>query len=406
MRIGIVTAWGPRGASYVSRLYEQVLRKEHDVFIYARGSERDLRGDPTWDRPNVTWGKDVRTPFAVTVFPRGDFVRWIRRNAIETVIFNEQHWWPPVRWCRELGVRAVAYVDYYTEQTLPLFRHYDALICNTRRHMEAFAWHVRAIHVPWGTDLGVFRPGDLTALVGGDRPIFFHSCGVSPGRKGTAALVRAFARSRARGRLVIHSQVPIAGHLPELAETLRRLVADGRLEIVEGTFEGSGLFARGDVYLYPSVLEGIGLTIAEALASGLAAVVTDEPPMSEFIAPGVGELIPVARRHARSDGYYWPKALVDEDALAAIIERLDAEPERVLAMRRAARRHAEEHLDWERNAAALPALLAALPPPSPPAGGWGDLDAHESRGPRRLNPLFVALRPLTNLLLRLLRRRR
>ena len=97
MKIGIVTAWGPRGASYVSRLYEQVLAREHEVFIYARASAAELRGNPEWDRPNVTWGKDVRTTFAVTVFSRRDFINWVRRNNIATVIVNEQHWWPPVR---------------------------------------------------------------------------------------------------------------------------------------------------------------------------------------------------------------------------------------------------------------------------------------------------------------------
>ena len=404
MKIGIVTAWGPRGASYVSRLYERVLSASHDVSIYARAATGDLRGDAEWDRPNVWWGKDIASPFSVTVFSRDDFRRWIESRGIELVIFNEQHWWPPVRWCREMGVRTVAYVDYYTEQTLPLFRHYDALICNTHRHLEAFAWHPRAIHIPWGTDIDVFKPSQERVLVGGDRPAFFHSCGVSPQRKGTDALIRAFSRSKAAGRLVLHSQVPLAAKLPALAETIRALVGQGRMEVIEGTHEGAGLFSKGDVYLYPSVLEGIGLTVPEAIASGLVPVVTDEPPMSEFVRPEFGHVIPVARRHARFDGYYWPKALVDEGALTRIIETLDADPARVLEMRRAARAHAVASLDWRKNAASLPEILAALPPPGPPEGGWGDLEAFERWGARKYNAAFVRLAPIAVPLLKLARR--
>lgn len=404
MKIGIVTAWGPRGASYVSRLYENVLSPTHDVFIYARATTGELRGNKEWDRPNVWWGKDIVSPFSVTMFARADFLRWIKTNGIEAVIFNEQHWWPPVRWCREMGVRTIAYVDYYTEQTLPLFRYYDALICNTRRHFEAFSWHTGAKYIPWGTDISTFRPLAEIALVEPARTTFFHSCGVSPMRKGTDALIRAFSRAKTTGKLVLHSQVPLAEKLPALAATLRDLVSQGRLKIIEGTHEGAGLFSTGDVYLYPSVLEGIGLTIAEAIASGLVPVVTDEPPMSEFVRPEFGYLIPVARRHARMDGYYWPKARVDEDALVHIIESLDANPAQILSMKKVARAFAVASLDWTKNASALPAMLAALPPPLPPDGGWADLEAFERWGGRKLNPLFVKLAPLAGPLLRFFRR--
>ena len=57
MRIGIVTTWFERGAAYVSRQYRKQLERQHEVFIYARGGERQAIQDPKWDDKNVTWGK-------------------------------------------------------------------------------------------------------------------------------------------------------------------------------------------------------------------------------------------------------------------------------------------------------------------------------------------------------------
>ena len=57
MKIGIVTTWFERGAAYVSRQFKQILEKEHDVYIYARGGEEYAIGDPNWDGDFVWWGR-------------------------------------------------------------------------------------------------------------------------------------------------------------------------------------------------------------------------------------------------------------------------------------------------------------------------------------------------------------
>ena len=121
MNIGIVTAWFERGAAYVSRQFEEILAEKYHVFIYARGGEMYAKGDPNWDHANVTWGKRINSPFVGTVIHKKDFMRWIARNNIEAVLFNEQHWFQPVLWCKEAGIKTIAYIDYYNERTIPLF---------------------------------------------------------------------------------------------------------------------------------------------------------------------------------------------------------------------------------------------------------------------------------------------
>ena len=153
MRIGIVTTWFERGAAYVSRQYRDLLRKNgDDVLIYARGGERYAQNDPSWNTPDVTWGKKCAVQ-RITGIDRKDFVSWIRRNNLELIIFNEQWWFPPVYWAMECGCRTVAYIDYYTEATVDSFSIYDGLICNTQRHYSVFKKHPYCQYIPWGTDL-------------------------------------------------------------------------------------------------------------------------------------------------------------------------------------------------------------------------------------------------------------
>jgi glycosyltransferase involved in cell wall biosynthesis len=360
MRVGIVTTWFERGAAHVSRQYRDILAPEHDVRIFARGGERQARGDPAWDDGRVTWARSVPT-HGNTAFDLSQFRRWIERSGLELVLFNEQHWWPPILLCQDVGVRTAAYVDYYTEATVPLFGNYDILICNTQRHHSVFAWHPACHYVPWGTWTDVFLP----RRVGPARQgvvTFFHSAGLNPHRKGTDLLLGAFAQLDAPARLIVHAQTELAPRLPDQRGLIAELRRTGRLELHEREVPAPGLYHLGDVYVYPTRLDGIGLTIAEALASGLPVVVPDGPPMNEFLAAGAGRAVAIQRFQPRADGYYWPQCLVDADDLRRQMAWYCENRARLEELRRAARRFAERNLDWRQNARGLGELLASARP--------------------------------------------
>lgn len=355
MNIGIVTTWFERGAAYVSRQYRDALAKRHQVFIYARGGESYAVGDPEWDDASVTWGKKLDVPVH-TFIELDDLQRWIEKNRLDAVFFNEQQWWEPVLLCNRLGVLTGAYVDYYTEETIPLFGCYDFLICNTRRHFGVFDWHPHAFYIPWGTDPGLFafngaepvQPGQVT---------FFHSAGMSPERKGTDLLLEAFERVVGPARLVLHAQVGVAESFPRLKPLLDTLTSAGRVTCIEETIPAPGGYHLGDVYVYPSRLDGIGLTVAEALACGLPVVTGDCPPMNEVVHEDNGRLVRIERYHARADGYYWPCCTVSIDDL---VEQMQFFVDRIAQLpqyKSAARLHAERHLDWRENSAPLPDLF-------------------------------------------------
>ena len=357
MKIGIVTTWFERGAAYVSRQYRRQLERQHDVFIYARGGERQAIQDPKWDDKNVTWGKASVVP-AVMAVDLVDFRNWIEDNGIEMVFFNEQRWWDPIILCSELGIIAGAYVDYYTRSTVPLFGCYDFVVCNTRRHHSVFRSHPQAIYVPWGADLDAFRPVSLEPVTPGTLT-FFHSAGMNPFRKGTDFVLQAFSRLGGSARLVIHTQVGMEG-IRECEPLVERLVREGRLTIYDQTVSAPGLYHRGDVYVYPSRLDGIGLTVAEALACGLPAIVPDEPPMNEFLDATSGAVVPVQSRKEREDGYYWPMCMVDVDELTSQMDAYVAAKDRLREAKHAARKYAEIHLDWMVNSRELPERLAQV----------------------------------------------
>ena len=365
MKIGIVTTWFERGAAYVSKQYLNLLEENHEVFIYARGGEGYAKGDPNWDSPNVTWGKKPLLQTNLTPIRRADLERWVRRNGIELVIFNEQRWWPPVIWLKELGVIVGTYVDYYTEETVPLFESFDFLLCNTARHLSAFDWHPQAHYVPWGTDVNLFKPGDKSTA-DADKLVFFNSSGYSPDRKGADVLIKAFARLTAPDvKLLIHSQVDLRKFYPDLGDEIDRLVKGERLEVVEESVSAPGLYHRGDVYCYLSKLDGIGLTLAEAISCGLPAITPDQPPMNEFVVDGVnGALVKVKRRFCRWDGYYWPQCEVEEEDLARKLQSFVDRRQEMGALKARARDYALEHLDWSRRGKQLDEVvqLAAARP--------------------------------------------
>ena len=359
MKIGIVTTWFERGAAYVSRQFMDVLLKTDEVYIYARGGEKYAKDDPKWNLPNVHWGiwSEGHKRFVnSTYIDKKDFEKWLKTNGIEIVLFNEQQWFPPVLWCKDVGVRAVAYIDYYTEITIPFFDAYDALICNTKRHAFAFRKHKNCKYIKWGTDIQLYKPNNNTH----EKITFFHSAGMSPERKGTDLLIRAFYQcpDRKKSQLLIHTQVPLNEIIADEVPLIRELESEGSLEIVEKTISAPGLYKEGDVYVYPSRLDGIGLTLMEAVASGMAIITVDNPPMNEFVEKEFGQVCKVDYLYSRIDGYYWPMCVADISSLTKILNNYITGKYDLGEMKKAARKYAEKELDFSKNCQDLHKILA------------------------------------------------
>lgn len=359
MNVGIVTYWFERGASYVSRAYKNVLEKENRVFIYARGGEEFSKGNPDWDQESVTWDTHYYSRIA-TYINLDRFKIWLKEKKIDIVIFNEQHWWLPVLLCKQIGIKTGAYIDYYTAETVPFFHAYDFVICNTKRHASVFSYHPQCFYIPWGTDVQLFKPTE-SSLTQKEYVTFFHSAGYSPDRKGTDLLIKAFSKiDDDSSKLIIHCQKPVVHFFPKLSQIIQDLQKCGRLILIEKTITAPGAYLLGDFYVYPTKLEGIGLTIAEALSSGLPVLTSDSPPMNEFITPETGRLVKIDFFKERFDSYYWPECYCSVADLTAQMKAVVKEIENLPALKRSSRQYAVEHLDFSKNAAVLNRHLETL----------------------------------------------
>ncbi|MCH5243098.1 MAG: glycosyltransferase family 4 protein [Muribaculaceae bacterium] len=361
MNIGIVTTWFERGAAYVSRQFMNILSKTDNVFIYARGGEKYAIGDPKWDLPNVYWSKrsnaDVRIHGSMFINKK-EFKKWIDINKIDIILFNEQAWTTPLIWCNEWKIPTIAYVDYYKENTIPWFNIYDAVLCNTKRHSFAFRHHPHQIYLKWGTDIDLYKPN----IKKNKEITFFNSAGMSPLRKGTDLVIQAFynIENRKNAKLLIHSQVSLCQKMPNLKNIIKELTEEGSLEIIEGTITAPGLFYRADVYVYPSRLDGIGLTLMEAAASGLACITVDNPPMNEFINSTFGVTCPVDYQYCRSDAYYWPMCVCNIDSLSKAMNDVINGHLDIDQMKLNARKYAENELNFDKNMLPLSNMIKTV----------------------------------------------
>lgn len=340
MVIGIVTAWFPSGAGSVSKAYVEALIRDHEVYIYARGGNKVV-GLPQWDYNYVHWAPYHTYGIRIT-----DFVKWIKINKIDVLFFNEQRYWKPVLVAKKLGVIVGAYVDYYTQNTVDAFAVYDFLICNTKRHYSVFSWHKNCFYVPWGTDIEKYKP----VLPRPPRTLtFVHNMGWQGmsklDRRGTIFVLRAFRRLPGDCRLLLFSQRKLNDCLPLIQEYIK---SDSRIKFIYGTFDPVP-YTEGDVFVYPSRLDGIGLTLPEALSCGLPAITTDAPPMNEFVKENEnGQLVKIDKFLGRSDGYYWPESICNENSLfEAMTKYFDKETLEHHSSN--ARRMAISELNWTNN---------------------------------------------------------
>src|SRR5699024_2514513 len=86
MRIGFVSTWGEVGAAYVTRNYIDLLKDNHEIFVYPRGIRKNYKKDSIWDITNVE-----NTPnLANTNIRWQHFSKWIKKNKIDIIFFNEQ----------------------------------------------------------------------------------------------------------------------------------------------------------------------------------------------------------------------------------------------------------------------------------------------------------------------------
>ena len=138
----------------------------------------------------------------------------------------------------------------------------------------------------------------LRAKVGaGDRFVFLAVGGIEP-RKGSVHLLAAMAKLGAGAMLAVvggHSFQDYTAYRDQALAGLPGLGLElGRDVVLVGTVPDDELRAwyhAADALAFPSLKEGWGLVVLEAMAAGLPVVATDIPVLREYLTPGVDALL-------------------------------------------------------------------------------------------------------------------
>lgn len=140
----------------------------------------------------------------------------------------------------------------------------------------------------------------LRSGVGADGATMFLTVGGIEPRKGSRELVEALAIIREhlepRPLLVVvggHSFQDHREYREEVLARVRQLSLDDSIRLV-GTVpdhELTGWYHAADAFVFPSVKEGFGLVLLEAMAAGLPVIASDIPVFREFLRDGVGALL-------------------------------------------------------------------------------------------------------------------
>jgi L-malate glycosyltransferase len=246
-------------------------------------------------------------------------------------------------WMKQITRYVLRNSDFFTS---------DALVTRTRAVAHGMDPD-RTVVFPWGVDLKHFRPrrpagGEKSsaALKNRGRRIksrnsFTLFCNRSwEPRYGVDVLARAFvtvARQRDDVGLLL-----LGGG--SQAQALRQiLMSGGVLERTQfaGQVSQADLprwYHMADLYISPSHVDGSSVSLMEALACGLPALVSNIPANREWVSEGL-------------NGWLFPDG--DAQALAAKILGAIRRRTQLPAIGRAARKSAEERADWNRNFSVL-----------------------------------------------------
>jgi len=119
--------------------------------------------------------------------------------------------------------------------------------------------------------------GDLD----GDGPLV-ASVGALVDHKAHWVLVEAMARLPG-ARCVIAGEGPLRS---ALEERIARLGLEGRVRLLGQRDDIPAVFAAADLFVHPSVEEGMGQVVVEAMAAGVPVLVTDAGGLPEVVGPG------------------------------------------------------------------------------------------------------------------------
>jgi sugar transferase (PEP-CTERM/EpsH1 system associated) len=280
--------------------------QRHAIICMTRGgaNRANIRPDVSVFELNKSDGHDLRT------FAR--LIGLLRR--LRPAVVHTRNWaaFDGVLAARLAGVRRIAHGEHGRDIAdpdgrnrrrkvlrrllAPMVDRFTTVSDDLRRWLveEVGIAPAKVVRIHNGVDTERYAPGDrdeIRARLG------IRSCQTVVGTVGRldpvkdqATLIQAFARLAAEAVLVIAGDGPCRNELRDQATALG---LGDRVRFLGERHDVSQVLRAMDVFVLPSIAEGISNTILEAMATGLPVVATRVGGNPELVVPGVtGQLVP------------------------------------------------------------------------------------------------------------------
>lgn len=186
----------------------------------------------------------------------------------------------------------------------------DHILCKSLHAVEAFSQHHPSVHF-----IGFTSEDRRDETVAPDYSRFFHLAGRST-LKNSGLLLDLWEKHPEWPSLTLVQHPDNAPpSVPPNVDLISRYLPDSELR---------GLQNSCGIHLCPSLSEGWGHYIVEAMSCAAVTVTTDAPPMNELVAADRGVLVPYNRSEPRHLGVNFH---ADPEALESAIQRLITMPE-------------------------------------------------------------------------------
>lgn len=215
------------------------------------------------------------------------------------------------RWLGQADVNfVVPNQERFPKRHLSLLRRMDHVLCKTDHGFEVFSNHHESVH-----QIGFTSPDMRIAdLKREDPPACLHLAGRST-LKGTETVLSIWEKHPEWPNLTLIQCPENAPHtVPDNVTLLTEYLSDEELQ----TKLNENL-----IHLCPSLSEGWGHYIVEAMSCSAIVVTTDGPPMNELVNAERGFVVPFQKQEPRHLGTNF---FVDPDALEETLTKLFSSP--------------------------------------------------------------------------------
>ena len=358
-KIGLVTAWGECGMGYLAKNWVYTLNKfkdKIDLQIFSRAKK--WLTPYRWDGPNVIQGGESMD------INNNIFWNWVDNFKPDIILFQDQNIYSKSFMQEEsyklkkLGIKLINYPDSIHWDELEKHKGlYDINIAHVKRN---YNWLIdynleKPTFIPWGVIINNFPFIERKPI---DKVTFYINIGTGTTRKGYKLLPGVI--NKISGTWITNLFNKKNYDFNFIATAIKN--SENRInhkfikyfnkhkncKLIFETADNSrgGLFNLGDIYIYPTHVEGVGLTITEAMCTGLPVVTTDFPTMNEWIEDNKeGRLI----KTSKIKKWRRPtmKAYADTTHLSEIMIDYIENPKKVNEHSNNARKKIEEVYNWD-----------------------------------------------------------